>query len=371
MPPTLPYPYSSNEEFSPSPSDSPEISTEDVTSNTAKSISSTDAVEEHQGDTGYRNSCDQDRFSCANKSRDMERQHHLQGKDGGNKTKGGHSIGAGAFTSLFNSSFSEIHESTSSSAPNPGCGALASQGASKDFITPTIPKIIPGKPLGLPGSIFTRIVLLLDHNSLLNARATSGPWLKVCEKHRPLQFSALYRLPVELIQLILAFTSPSTFNAARHVCRAWYLSALEPSLLRLQLKGLGFYHADYTVRNSPSIRYLSARLSREFSLGAGGSGICGLRKTTIVDMSNLAATSTVHFTVSICGSYALLSEGCVVYVYRLQATIGSRMEFVASVVCPRRVLAVSMDTSSRRFAIAILLVSPPLVSLNVFKRFTD
>lgn len=342
MPPTLPYPYSSNEEVSSSLSDSPELSVEDVISKDVISnpvIKPTGSAERHQGNTRD----------------EIEWHHHQQRNDGGNRIKGGHTIEAGAFTSLFNSSCFEIHETALSSVLDPNIGTLASQGA------PGASKVVVGKPLRLPELIFTRIILLLDHNSLLNARATARLWLEACDRHCQLRFSPLYRLPVELIQQILAFTFPSSFNAARHVCRAWHLSALEPSLLRLQLKSLGFYHADHAVRNSQSSRYLSTRLSREFSLWAGGSGICGLRKTTVIDLSNLAATSTVHFTVSICGSYALLSEGCVVYVYRLQATIGSRIEFVASVICPRRVLAVSMDTSSRRFAIAILLVSSPLI----------
>lgn len=355
MPPTLPYPYSSNEEIS-SPSDS----VEDVIGEPViEPTGSASSAERHQRDTrnnSSSNSCDQGTFSYADKTREIEWQclhHRWQRNDSSNRIKGGHTIETGAFTSLFNSYFSESHETALSSALNPSAGTFAPQGAPKG------PTVVYGKPLGLPELVFARIIFLLDRNSLLNTRATARPWLEACDRHRPLQFSPLYRLPVELIQLILTFTSPSSFNAARHVCRAWHLSSLEPSLLRLQLKSLGFYHADHAVRNSQSTRYLSTRLSREFSLGAGGLGICGLRKTTIIDLSNLAATSTVHFTVSICGSYALLSEGCVVYVYRLQAAIGSRIEFVASVICPRRVLAVSMDTSSRRFAIAILLVNPP------------
>lgn len=365
MPPTLPFSYSSNEEISPPPlPHSPEMSAEDVTSNPVikpMAIDSINSVERYQGRTTGGNSCDQGTFPCANTSRDMEWQCHLQGKDGSNRVKGERTIGAGEFTSLFNSSCFEVCEASLASVINPSFGTLASQGASEGL---AVPEAVPENTLRIPGSIFARIILLLDHGSLLNARATARPWLEACENHRPLRFSPLYRLPVELIQLILTFTSPSSFDAARHVCRAWYLSALEPSLLRLQLKDLGYYYTDHAVRNSQSTRYLSTRLSREFSLGAGKSGICGLHKTAIIDMSNLAATSTIHFTVSICGSYALLSEGCVVYVYRLQATIASRIEFVASVVCPRRVLAVSMDTSSRRFAIAILLVSP--VNLSCF-----
>lgn len=204
--------------------------------------------------------------------------------------------------------------------------------------------------------ILAKIISYLDHGSLLSARLIARSWFEACVQRRPLRFPPFYRIPIELIQLILGFSSPSAFNAARYTCRAWYLSSLEKSLLKAQLKALGFYITDPAIQNSNNPYYLSTRLSREFSLGAGGSNLSGLVSTTIIDMSELAATTTINFTVSICGTYAFLSEGCVVYVYRLRATSGARIEFVVSIICPRRVLAVSMDTSSRRFAVAILLV---------------
>ncbi|KAL7270190.1 hypothetical protein RUND412_007109 [Rhizina undulata] len=210
-------------------------------------------------------------------------------------------------------------------------------------------------PFELPETIISRILYYLDHQSLLKCRLLNRSWNQIHGSHRPLKFPAFYRLPVELIQMILKFASPTDFNIARRLCKSWYISSLELSILHKPLKELGFYYTDPWIRSSTNPLYLSSRLSRECSLGAGGSGTCGLRNTAVIDLSELAATTTVHFTVSTCGYYALLSEGCVVYVYRLRATSESLMEFAASVICPRRVLAVSMDTSSGRFAIAILL----------------
>lgn len=374
MPPTLSYPYSSNEEFSPPRLDSPGLSAEDVIgSSTVQSANGTGFDDQHQGknlkhcsdpdDQGLVLFAD-DRFNDPQMKRKFMH-HHLQDSSS-NPVGGGSGTTVGAYTSVFNNSTSGIHQTPLAQTLNSDLGILVPQDTLE-----SPPEIVPGNPLGLPRTIFARIVSFLDQNSLLNARATARSWLKACVEHRPLRFSSLYRLPVELIQLILTFASPASFNAAKNVCRAWHLSALDPSLLRLQLRTLGFYYADPTIKNSQNTHYLSTRLSREFSLGAGGSNVCGLQKTAIIDLSDLAATTTIHFTVSICGSYALLSEGCVVYVYRLQATTKGRIEFVASVVCPRRVLAVSMDTSSRRFAIAILLVSFLLTYLDAFEEFAD
>ncbi|KAK5014655.1 hypothetical protein LTR60_003248, partial [Cryomyces antarcticus] len=58
------------------------------------------------------------------------------------------------------------------------------------------------------------------------------------------------------------------------------------------------------------------------------------------------------FTVSVCGGYVLVAEGGIVYVYAIN---GKDIRPITSVVCPKRVLAVSMDASSKRFAIAALL----------------
>ncbi|PWW72084.1 hypothetical protein C7212DRAFT_366798 [Tuber magnatum] len=193
--------------------------------------------------------------------------------------------------------------------------------------------------LRLPDETFVRILSFLDHRSLLSARLTRKSWNDVCVEHKLLRFPPVYRLPIELVQEILGSTSPLSFNASRHVCRAWYLSALEPFLLKQHLEALGFHDAEASVRDSQNAHYLVTRLSRECSLSPDNTEGSGLRNTAILDLSELVAANIANFTVSMCGSYALLSEGCVVYVYRLKSTPGRWMEYVTSVVCPRRVLA--------------------------------
>ncbi|KAF8428096.1 hypothetical protein EV426DRAFT_679985 [Tirmania nivea] len=132
-----------------------------------------------------------------------------------------------------------------------------------------------------------------------------------------------------------------------------YQSSFNPTLLRNHLFTLGF--SDPSIITSTSAPYLSMRFSRECLLGATQDGTCGLAHTSTFDFSKISSTSctpSVHFTVSVCGSYALLSEGSIVYLYKLYDT---GMDYVASVICPYRVLSVSMDTSGGRHAVAVLV----------------
>lgn len=58
------------------------------------------------------------------------------------------------------------------------------------------------------------------------------------------------------------------------------------------------------------------------------------------------------FNTSICGLYALVGRETIIYVYHIQ---GGRLVPATSIVCPRRVLAMSMDVSYGRHAVAALL----------------
>jgi len=53
-----------------------------------------------------------------------------------------------------------------------------------------------------------------------------------------------------------------------------------------------------------------------------------------------------------CGKYLLIAEGCSIYVYHLE---GVHIRPVTTVICPKRVLAVAMDTAARRYSVAALL----------------
>jgi hypothetical protein len=206
-------------------------------------------------------------------------------------------------------------------------------------------------------AIFSLVIKFLDFDGGMRARGVCRGWYSVLKVLKPLMFPAVYHLPVELIQYILRFTTVVGFDNARLTCKAWYMSSLSVPVLKLHLAGIGFGKTDSLIRDSKDPRYLAKRLHRECCLGAGGTGICHLRNVAVLDMSEVTPTKNTHFTVSTCGTHALICEGCVVYVYRLKPADEELAEFVACVVCPRRVLAVSMDTSSRRYSVAILLVS--------------
>lgn len=207
----------------------------------------------------------------------------------------------------------------------------------------------------LPVEIFRYFIRFLDFRDVLTARRVSRKWRAALQAARPLEFPAVYRLPIEVLQHIFTFTTPRDFNNARKVCRAWYVSSLNVSLQQGHLRSIGF-STDPLVRKSKNPLYLARRLARECSLGADGSGESGLRDVAILDLSDATPTDSVNLTASVCGSYALRYEGCVVHVHRLRPNIESSVVSVARIVCPRTVLAVSMDTSRKRYSVAILLV---------------
>lgn len=180
----------------------------------------------------------------------------------------------------------------------------------------------------------------------------------------PRFFSLAMGYPRELIQHIYSYLHPRDFNAARHTCQSWMTASLDKGLLTLMLKRAG-----WSARNENYIWGMSCRLARECALTSGwtGNGITEpplsspFRQSAWVDFSELASGYTsstgrnsngLVFTVSVCGKYLLVAEGGMIYVYEL---VGDTLRVLTSVVCPRKVLAMSMDASSKRFAVAALL----------------
>lgn len=130
---------------------------------------------------------------------------------------------------------------------------------------------------------------------------------------------------------------------------------------------------------------MSKRLARECALGPGwtGNGLSSFKNKSgkssdeaFVEISSTDFTEvTIHhhgtssvgtiFTVSNCGRFLMVANGCLVYIYELNQSSkfvngnctsqpGS-LRPVTGIICPHKVLACSMDTSSRRYAIAVLL----------------
>ena len=212
---------------------------------------------------------------------------------------------------------------------------------------------------------------------------------------RPVKVRAAGRLPTEVLMLIWSYLGPRDFDAARRICRAWFIAGLERGVLARMLRiggWWGAWEADLETmdlgeggiggRKSSFVNeewVMSRRLALECSLSSrwGGNGLDSARagssslvltsETDFSDLSDWYAPSpdgcdaALHFTVSVCGNFALVVEGCVVYIYRLtncatsSSIYGGRLEPLTSIICPHRVLAVSMDTSSQRYAVAALM----------------
>lgn len=199
---------------------------------------------------------------------------------------------------------------------------------------------------------------------------------------RPNRFCSL---PTEVILQIYNYLNPAQFNAARHTCSAWRLASLDATTLHRMMQRAGLQSAievDPTFKNCAELEslaiLLSEKLSRECALmpewkscglRTGTSGdtfqpgrsITGLRHTTTTDMTDLGLAAgefrygpscNLTFTISMCQRFALVLEGCTIYAYHLD---GQNIIPVTSVICPKRVIAASMDTSERRFAVAALL----------------
>ncbi|KAI9728956.1 MAG: hypothetical protein M1828_000041 [Chrysothrix sp. TS-e1954] len=197
---------------------------------------------------------------------------------------------------------------------------------------------------------------------------------------------SIYRLPVELIHQVYYQLSAPDFDAARQVCHFWRLAALDRLLLITMFQRAGWWRSmQRDLRNLRILSqesnisldeslYLSQRLSRECSLLPPSissvhttsksntySSHVSLSLSGVTDMSELVSRPTdsdptvgchLQFTASVCGQYVLVVDRFTIYVYRLSAHV---LEPTTSIVCPKRVLAASMDTSSGRYAVAALL----------------
>lgn len=223
-------------------------------------------------------------------------------------------------------------------------------------------------------------------------------------------------LPVEILHQIYSYLDPTDFDAARRICRTWMGSSLNSRLLERMLKTAGWWNASLADALGNEMRglstkieseewLLSKRLATEYSLRPnwGGNGLDdnrlflppsevrslhdetlserrgtrSFRSFTLVsevDFSALGslesisgeaqrASAALQFTTSICGKYLLVTRDRTIYVYSLSNHTCMTQDvkalcpvtLVSTVDCPNRVLAVSMDTSCGRFAVAALL----------------
>jgi hypothetical protein len=187
-------------------------------------------------------------------------------------------------------------------------------------------------------------------------------------------------MPFEIVQQIFTYLGPKDFNAARHTCRNWMRASLDKSLLQVMLTRGGWWSSaadDLEKRKRSSNRnarpflqseewLLSRNLSRQCALTSDWTGngldvrppIVETCDTDFTELANGSFSSNTDnngnlvFSASVCGRFILAAKDTLIYVYDMRN--GSLLP-ISSVVCPRRVLSMSMDTSADRHAVAALL----------------
>jgi hypothetical protein len=179
---------------------------------------------------------------------------------------------------------------------------------------------------------------------------------------------------------IFDYLHPKDFNAARHSCRSWMRASLNKGLLTTMLSRGGWSYrveaGPAKLKGSSTARLPSFRQSEEWMLsrylarqcalasewtGNGLDIMCATSENSQIDFAEFANGHTAStgdqsaglvFSTSICGRFVLAARDTLIIVY---SCWGPSLTPVTSVVCPRRVLSMSMDVSCGHHAVAALL----------------
>ncbi|PNY23224.1 F-box domain-containing protein [Tolypocladium capitatum] len=199
--------------------------------------------------------------------------------------------------------------------------------------------------------------------------------------------SSSMKIPTEIIQQIYTLLCPRDFNAARHTCRSWFVASLNHVLLVEMLRQGGWWSSilrilsPMTMARSPGLnqeRIMSKWISRECNLyDMHGSAFREVGYADFKDMVSRARAGglkgAVTYAVSLCGRYLVATHGQIAYVFELNHVCppgrsawsvplrrrqGLPLGFlrpVTSIICPRRIISCSMDTSAGRYSAAFLM----------------
>ncbi|KAK5050890.1 hypothetical protein LTR84_003449 [Exophiala bonariae] len=272
------------------------------------------------------------------------------------------------------------------------------------------PNLWPSTPAAIPPALVQLLSKYVSFSDYKLMRLVCRQW---CQDLPNPCFSALYRLPRELIQETMSYLSPCDFDAARHTCASWYCAGQHERLQKNMLK-LGFCTTAFeedmrlhfsipgdnacssellgisTRRQSADLSCLNQewicgkhlatestlspswccgqRVTRESTLSSSRSGWnpeshkaptgrLFLRET--IDFTRLLSSITngtqrAKFTVSACGRFVLVNSGCDISIFNLHDRKDT-LKPVVRLAAGIEVLKVSMDTSSERYAVAALL----------------
>ncbi|RYO57438.1 hypothetical protein AA0116_g7943 [Alternaria tenuissima] len=214
----------------------------------------------------------------------------------------------------------------------------------------------------------------LDTATWSALRLTNRAWYLALGVAAPPTFPSSYHLPVEILHHVYDYLSPKDFNAVRHTCQHWMRASLDKKLLTTMLRRGGWLSgAEDTNCRARSVSshpiadtvsqskewLLSRHLSRQCALSSGwtGNGLdtrVAITERSEVDFSELANgyAGGLVFATSLCSRFVCVARETLIYIYDLDNGVPVP---ITSVICPRRVLEVSMDVSSGRHAIAALL----------------
>lgn len=209
-------------------------------------------------------------------------------------------------------------------------------------------------------------------------------------------FPAANVSPAEILLDIFSMLAPRDFDNARRTCSQWMRVSLNEKLLKKMMQRAGWWDTWLQDCQTPRIstRFdesevwrMSRRFSTECLLSGRDWGIekPGFSTTTVVDFSGLSdarrksrssrlqpvlqvddkARGVSTFCISSCSNYALVTTGCMIFVYHL---LGRRsrpasgtessdvnLTLISRISCPFDVLSAAIDTSQSRFTIGALL----------------
>ncbi|PHH77380.1 hypothetical protein CDD82_3538 [Ophiocordyceps australis] len=196
------------------------------------------------------------------------------------------------------------------------------------------------------------------------------------------------KLPTEILHLVYSFLSPLDFNAARHCCRAWFVASLDGLVLMDMVRRGGWWSSMVRTLSPLSALGRGPSMSKERVMSKWICRECAMLRLTptafceagMVEFGSMVPKApagslrgAVAFMTSLCSKYLVVTHGQIAYVYELNHVCSPRrsawavplrrrqglplghLRPVTTIVCPRRILSSSMDTSAGRYSIAFLM----------------
>ncbi|KAI5463693.1 hypothetical protein BGZ63DRAFT_442353 [Mariannaea sp. PMI_226] len=160
------------------------------------------------------------------------------------------------------------------------------------------------------------------------------------------------KLPTETIQQIYIFLAPQDYNTARHTCRSWFIASLDRSLLVRMLKRGGWWSSMLQIMTPLNITRL-LNLDQEMIMSKWISRECSLANLKKPALKEVGYTDFSPYVYELDHAPSSPNSPWSVPLQPRESRASGMLRPVATVSCPRQIIAMSM--SAERFAVAILL----------------